>query len=468
MTKSFDIKPIWWIVGISTVILLFSSSLRHGLFQSSAFDLGIFDQAIYLISQGQPPITTIQGFHILGDHAAFIHYLLAVPYKLYPTVYWLFLIQAGALSCGVIPTYHLALQAGLKESQANAMAIVYLLYPLVYNANLFDFHPEVIAVPALLAAVLAARQRKVIWFGGLIILALSCKAVIALTVAAMGVWLWVFERRRLYGVIAIIVSTGWFLIATKLIIPAYSGAEAAAVGRYRYLGDSVLGIAQNLVLHPQLILTHIFSGDNLLYLVLLLLPIAWGLSQASLKPLLGAVPCIALNLLADYLPQKNLVLQYSLPAIPFLILAVIASLGAGKGLLQQQRGMMLWSLAAFLALAKFTLFTGLYLESIDNRQAMQEAIAQVDRHGSVYTTAQVTPHLSQRQRIEFTNTSAKAPDLNQFQSILLNVRHPGWMSTPEFAKGLVTQLQTNPAFQLQYQRDDVYLFVQKPSLSYLS
>lgn len=69
------IKAIWRIVGVSTVILLLSSSLRHELFQSTAFDLGIFDQAIYLISQGQSPITTIQGFHILGDHAAFIHSL---------------------------------------------------------------------------------------------------------------------------------------------------------------------------------------------------------------------------------------------------------------------------------------------------------------------------------------------------------------------------------------------------------
>lgn len=393
---------------------------------------------------------------------SFIHYIFALPYKLYPSVYWLFLIQAVALSCGAIPTYHLALQSKLKETQALTLAIVYLLYPLIYNVNLFDFHPEVVALPAMLASVLAARKYQLFRFCGWILLALSCKAVIALTVTGMGFWLILFERRRLYGIISIIVGMGWFLIATKWVIPTFSGAEAAAVGRYSYLGKSILEIAYNLIAHPQLIFAKLFNGDNFFYLILLLLPIAWGLSTASLKPLMGAFPCVALNLLADYPGQKNLVFQYSLPALPFLMLAIITSLSIGKGLLQQRRGILLWSLIAFLALAKFTFFSGLYLEYLDTRQATQEAISLVHPQDSVYTTAQIVPHLSHRQKIEFTNISAKAPNLSQFQSVLLNVRHPGWMSTREYAMSLVKQLEANPTFLLRYRRDDVYLFVRKP------
>ena len=133
------LSAISWMIAISAFILFISSSLRHFLFHSTAFDLGIFDQAIYLISQGKEPITTIQGFHILGDHAAWIHYLLAIPYKIYPSVYWLFIVQSLALALGALPTWYLAIQAGLKESQAIAIATAYLLYPVVYNANLFDF-----------------------------------------------------------------------------------------------------------------------------------------------------------------------------------------------------------------------------------------------------------------------------------------------------------------------------------------
>jgi len=42
--------------------------------------------------------------------------------------------------------WHLARHAGLTVQQAVAMAMVYLLYPLVFNVNLFEFHPEVMAL----------------------------------------------------------------------------------------------------------------------------------------------------------------------------------------------------------------------------------------------------------------------------------------------------------------------------------
>lgn len=449
---------ISWMIAISAFILFACSSLRHTLFQSTAYDLGIFDQAIYLISQGKEPITTIQGFHILGDHAAWIHYILALPYKIYPSVYWLFIIQSLALALGALPTWYLAMQAGLKESQAMAIATAYLLYPVVFNGNLFDFHPEVIAVPLLLSAVLAARLENIAWFCVCIILTLGCKAVLSLTVVAMGIWLMLFEKKRLCGLLAIILGSAWFIIATKLIIPAFSGAEAAAVGRYSYLGNSVFEIAKNLIFQPGLIFSKIFSLDNFGYLILLSAPIIWGLSTASLKPLIGAIPCVALNLIADYQAQKDLVHQYTLPALPFLILAVIASLAVGKGLLQNKRGIIIWSLITFLCLAKFTHFTGKYLESIDNLQATREAISLVKNQGSVYTTAQITPHLSNRDLIKFTNADFPNQDLNIFDYILLNVRHPGWASNQEFATSLVNQLNNKPRFKLTYQQDDIYLF----------
>ncbi|MDB9491404.1 DUF2079 domain-containing protein [Dolichospermum circinale CS-534/05] len=449
---------ISWMIAVTALILFACSSLRHTLFQSTAYDLGIFDQAIYLISQGKEPITTIQGFHILGDHAAWIHYILAIPYKIYPSVYWLFIVQALALALGALATWYLAIQAGLKESQSMAVATAYLLYPVVYNANLFDFHPEVIAVPLLLSAVLAARLENIAWFCVCIILTLGCKAVLSLTVVAMGIGLMLFEKKRLCGLLAIILGSAWFIIATKLIIPAFSGAEAAAVGRYSYLGNSVFEIAKNLIFQPGLIFSKIFSLDNFGYLILLSAPIIWGLSTASLKPLIGAIPCVALNLIADYQAQKDLVHQYTLPALPFLILAVIASLAVGKGLLQNKRGIIIWSLITFLCLAKFTHFTGKYLESIDNLQATREAISLVKNQGSVYTTAQITPHLSNRDLIKFTNADFPNQDLNIFDYILLNVRHPGWASNQEFATSLVNQLNNKPRFKLTYQQDDIYLF----------
>ncbi|MFN6563176.1 MAG: DUF2079 domain-containing protein [Nostoc sp. ChiSLP01] len=460
MKKKFNqLGSVGWMISVSTLILLSCSLLRHELFQSTAFDLAIFDQAVYLISQGQPPISSLIGFHILGDHAAWIFYPLALLYKIYPSVYWLFAVQAVALALGALPSWYLARQAKLKESQAVAIAFVYLLYPVVFNANLFDFHPEAIAVPLLLAAVLAARLGQLGWFCLSIFLVLGCKQVLSLTVAAMGFWLLFFEKRRLYGAIALFSGVVWFLIATQVIIPFFNSAEATAMARYSYLGNSVLDISRNILFQPGLIFVKVFSLDNLAYLVLLLAPVIWGLSLQGIKPLIGAIPCVALNILADYQPQKDLIYHYSLPALPFLLLAVISSLAAGKGWLQNKRAIILWSLVAFLSLAKFTYFGGRYLAYIDTWQATKQAIAQVKTQGSVYTAVKIAPHLSHRKLITLTNADSPPVNLNIFDYILLNVRHPGWLSSQEFAVSLVNKLKNNQQFKLKYQRDDVYLFV---------
>lgn len=454
-------KTLIKITCASALILFMCSALRHILFHSTAFDLGIFDQAIYLISQGKPPISSFIGFHILGDHGGFIFYPLALLYQIYPSVYWLFAVQALALSSGAVLTWYIARHAQLKGEIAITVSVVYLLYPLVFNINLFDFHPEVIALPGLLGAILAAQLGQTGWFCVAILIVLSCKAVLSLTVAAMGVWLLIFEKKRWCGALAIIAGVGWFLISTQVIIPFFSGQEAAAVGRYSYLGNSVAEIARNLLLNPGLVFGKILSLNNLEYLFLLFIPVTWGLSVSSLKPLIGAVPCIALNILADYQAQKDIVHQYSLPALPFLILAVISSLVAGKGLLQNKRAIILWSLATFLLLSKVTSFGFNYSNQLDTWQATNKAISQIPTQASVLTTSQIATHLAHRKLIKFALADSPPTNLKEFDYFLLNVRYPGWASNSEFANKLVERLQQAPEFTLKYQQDDIYLFSKK-------
>jgi len=462
--KKLRLEPLGWMIAVSAVILFLCSSLRHALFQSTAWDLGIFDQAIYLISSGTQPISSFLGFHILGDHAALIFYPLAILYKIYPDVHWLLAVQAIALALGAMPTWYLARQAGLTVQQAIAIAMVYLLYPLVFNINLFDFHPEVMALPALLAAILAARQSKTWLFCLSIIFILSCRDALSLSVVAMGFWLLVFDRRRLCGAIAIAAGIAWLFIATSVIIPYFAG-EAASVGRhlsrYSYLGNSFPEITKNLFLKPGLVLGKVFSLGTLEYLVLLLPPVIWGLSPRHLTPLVGASPTLLMNILAADPLQRDLIHQYSVPLLPFLLVAMISTLAAGGGWLRSRRAIILWSLVAFIALAKVGYFWSIYLNSLDTWQATREAIALVQTKGGVLTTAGIAPHLTHRPLVKLTDAKSPPANLALFDYVLLNVRHPGWQSNQEFATNLVNQLKNTQKFQLSYLRDDVYLFAKK-------
>lgn len=469
MVKVDNLKPspLTWMIFGSAVILFACSSLRHALFQSGVFELGFYDQLVYLISQGQPPVSSFLGIHVLGDHAAWAIYPLALLYKIYPSVYWLLAVQAIALSLGALPVFYLARQAELKEPLALAVAATYLFYPAVFNINLFDFHAEVMALPVFFGAILAAQLGYVIWFGLAIIFILGCKAVLSFTVIGMGFWLLLEQNKRLgstprqqkvMAFFALFVGIAWFLIATQAIIPNFAGHEPIAVSRYSYLGDSVLEIGKNLFLKPVLVLGKIFSFSSLEYLILLALPVIWGLSFPGLTPLIAALPALALNIISESANQRNLVLHYSLPILPFLFLAVIYSLASRSKNLPQAKWLVVWSLIAFLALAKYGYFGSIYLDSLPTLSAMREAVAQVPRQGRVLTTHEIAPHLSHRPLIEFTNLE-QPPELGEFDYVLLNLPYPGWRSTPEFATSLVMQLQKMPEFELTYQQDGVYLFV---------
>lgn len=449
-------RSLAWIVIGSAVILLIASTVRHGLLQSHAWDLGIFDQPLYLLSRGLPPISTIVNVHILGDHAAWIFYPLSLLYRIYPDVHWLFLVQAISLSSGAIPTWHLAHQAGLRDPQATAIALAYLLYPLIFNLNLFDFHPEVIALPLFLAAVLAARSRHIVGFVVCVVIMLGCRDALSLTVAAMGVWLWVFEQRRVYGAIAFISGIIWFILATQVILPHFQPAGVLGASHFAEFGKTIPEILLNLVLRPDLLLRKLVTWQNLGYLLLLLLPLGWGLSLRHLTPLVAAVPQLAINLLSNSPALKDLVHQYSLPILPFLILAVIAAFAAEATWIQRPRRIVLWSLVAFVALAQWTLFGTRFLSTWGTWQASRAAIAHITTKGAVLAPAALAPHLTHRELIKI--VAGKDVRLSDYEYLLFNRRHPGRMSSPETVTELIAIAHQNPDFRLRFEQDDVYLF----------
>ncbi|WP_293353874.1 MULTISPECIES: DUF2079 domain-containing protein [unclassified Microcoleus] len=474
--NNFKLKyhPVIWQIALFALIFFLCSSVRHALLESNAFELGIYDQVAYLISQGETPFSSFLEIHHLGNHAAGVMYPVAWLYKIYPDVHWLLLVQAVALASGAWPVWSLASQAGLKNSIARAIACIYLFYPLVFNVNLFDFHPEVIALPALLAAILAARLNKTLWFCAAIVLVLSCKAVLSLTVAAMGLWLLCFDKKRNCGLIALFFGVGWFLVVTQGVIPYFNqGREHAGIGRYQYLGNSVLEIAVNLILKPNLILGRLFSADTFEYLALLVLPVIWWVSPRHLTPLISAAPMLAMNILSDIPAQRDLIHQYSIPILPFLLVAVISTLADRN---QQQvkiifdrlpipdyqlpRAIVIWSLIGFLALAKYGYFWTIYVDSLDTLSASREAITLVNTKGSVLTTSHMAPHLTHRPVVRLTQAQTPPGNLAEFEYVLLNLRYPGWMSDRAFVQNLITQLANHPQFTLKYQRDDIYLFVQ--------
>ncbi len=376
-----------------------------------------------------------------------------------------------------------------------AVAIAYLLYPEIFNINLFDFHPDVLVVPAIFGAVLAAKQKKIIWFIIAIIWILACKAVLALTVIAIGFWLIFFEQRRFYGMIAIALGITWFLVATQVIIPFYSGQEAAGVSRYDYLGNSVLEVIINTIIKPQLILGKLFSLNTFVYLLEFSVAVIWWLNPQKFIVLIPAIPTLLLNILSIDPMQRSLIYQYSLPALPFLLLVMIQTLAeekpglanslwglwhkfqtppsppltTGKGLGENisshlftiphqklPKWIILWSSLVFLLWADHTQVLG-YFTRINNWSATQKAVSQIHTKGGVLTDNRLAPHFTHRKTIKLLNQVSPDFNLREFDYVILNLRHP-WPDTKDLGEKYATQLKAKTNFKLSYQKNGVLVF----------
>jgi uncharacterized membrane protein len=352
----------------------------------------------------------------------------------------------------------------LDKPWANTLTAVYLLQPVVFNVNLFDFHPEVIAIPCLLAAVWAARAGNLLGFTIAIVITLGCRDSLALNITVMGIWLMIFENRRGAGAIALGLGLIWFYLATQWVIPSFRSGGVESIARYAEFGDSIPAILASLVLRPQLLISRLATGDNLFYLALLFIPWVWGLKLGrSLLPLLPALPNLAMNLLTTYYPQKDLVHQYSLPIIPFLWLAALCAVSSQNGSKtpwwRTQRPILIWSTIGFLCLAKYSYIGGKYLANLDTWQASTRAIAQIPAQASVLATAKLAPHLAHRSQLKITIPEQTVQSqMANSDYILLDRRHPGNAQKTQNLDAIIAAAQGDPHRQLITQQQDIYLF----------
>lgn len=443
------------LVGLMSLVLFAAAAARHYLFRSGAMDLAFFDQLVWLISRGKPPVSSINGLHLLGDHAAWILYAVAPLYWIFANPYSLLALQALALAGAAYPLWRIALLSECSPGQALALALAYLLYPIVLATDVFDFHPETLAVPALMCAALCAKRGQMATFVLSLIVALGTKEIVGLTVIAMGVWLLIDQRDRpAFGILAIMLGVASFLFATRWIIPHFgAGKEASGVRLFTYLGPSVSKIVVALFTQPGRWVPQVLRPEVLIYLGVIFVPVCWGLSFRGLLPLLVAVPTMVLNMLADTSTGEDLLAplgHYSLLAVPFIALALVEGVSSGGCLIKRPRYIAAWSVvllvlgaAARLMMVKpEQLRDGVPTDHNANRVAMLRAIDRLPRDAAVLTTFEIAPHVSERPFVQFLGRMYPNAPVDHFDAVLLNESHDSVRNEPARMEQLRTAMKS--------------------------
>ncbi len=372
-TRSADIAISWLVALALFVVLEWFTLVRYwGLGYGS--ELASAVQGVWLIGEGYWPDSTLLGESYIAQQASFIIYPLAQLTKIFPAAQTLLTIQALALALGVVPLWKLSRQeANLGVGTSVVIIFAYGVSAAIHNMILAGFHPEILAIPALLGIVLYTRLGRrhpasqmgqsanalrtatrrapnrmltghrhwwnvtplektnlsrrdliLLWF--FVAVVIFSRADLALVIAAYGILVLIEGRRKLGGTL-FWVGAIWFPIVVWVIQPALSGGDYLYIQYFSDYGtENPLNVIGGMFSQPGDVLRDIFTQSNFITIVRLIAPLVF-LPLVAFRYLLPAIPLYALYLVAD-VPEGSI--AESTQTIPLLVFVFVAAVFALK------------------------------------------------------------------------------------------------------------------------------------------
>ena len=302
--------------------------LKHLSFNSSAYDLGVFDQVVWNSSHGRLFENSVapEAPHFLGLHFAPIVVILVPLYWVYPSPITLVCMQALLLAVAGVPIYLLARDLLHSHVLALTMLVAYLLQPATAYIALFDFHEVAIAMPLLATALYFLLRQRYAPFGLALGLAFLAKEDIGLIGAAIGMFIVFSQRRWRLGLGVVLAGTLWTFLLVCYIIPSLNPSgvyQFAAL--YKDLGTTPQGLVSNILHDPSRFLRPMVGFEKQAYIQQLLAPLG-GLSLLGWPVLVIATPSFLSVLLSDSFPRLLIRHHYSAMLLPTLLAASVVGL----------------------------------------------------------------------------------------------------------------------------------------------
>lgn len=315
-------------------LFLFLGLSRHWGYMTSINDLGVADQVVWGLLNGEFFLNTSQlnrPIVWLGFHFHLIHLLFVPFYYFISSAIWFILAQAISLSMSAVPIYFLARRV-LKSEQAGLIwMLVYLMNPTLLNTAAFDFAPIVLAVPMISISLLAVEMANFRWLILACLVILLCKEHLGIMVAGFGVLWWIQGKCWKTSMVLIMLGVMHSVLVLGLVMPKFSptdthimfGDNLDYLSRYGWLGDSFSDIFQTIVFHP-IYTTKIvilkFGGAKYLGSLLMFF---LGLPLAAPQFLLPGIGDLAANMLSFNPLPRSILAYHNVTFVPLLAVAAI-------------------------------------------------------------------------------------------------------------------------------------------------
>lgn len=261
-------------------------------------DLAVWVQGAWQIRGGTGLESTLTGRHLLEPQLAIGFYGVAQLTRVVAAAPVLLVVQAAALASGAGAVWRLARHVcDLRVGAAIASVVAYAVHPALHELNLSGFHPEALALPALLWGTAATYRGRWSWAIPLFVVAVSMRSDLGLTVAAIGAGLVLGGKGR-GGRRLIAAGLVWTAVAQLLVQPWIGGAGFPHSSAFAAYGDDGPGILWGMATAPWAVLIDLVAHENLAVAVALLAPVAF-LPTLAPRRFLPFVPIVALVFVAD-------------------------------------------------------------------------------------------------------------------------------------------------------------------------
>lgn len=287
---------------------------------TSSYDVGLYDQGVWLLSRFKTPFVTLMGRNLMGDHASFVLVLVAPLYWLIPGTETLLALQSIVVASGALPLYLFARKKLGGQVIAVLLAGTWLLNPALNGANLENFHPDSFLALFLPLALWALLDRRWRVYAVAVVLCASVKEDVSLVLVPLGllVALRGETRRGLLTVVGAVAAslTGMFLVMKPLI-------GVATRNGWRIPFGGVKGFIRESFTNPASVWRYMTSEGRLFYLWQMLSPFGFVFLLAPEVALVSGFVLLG-NVVSTFWYQFHIGYHYSLVAVPALAFATVA------------------------------------------------------------------------------------------------------------------------------------------------
>jgi len=160
-------------IGVYFVVSFSLSWVRAAELQTTTWDLGIYQQALWSTAHGRAFYEAADletgGYNsLLQVHTVFVLYAAVPLYAALPYEGTLFAVQSAVVAGAAIPLYLLGRDVTHSPRLALAGAAAYLVWTPVLASNLYDFHAEAF-LPLELFAIVLFWERGRYWTGAAVV-----------------------------------------------------------------------------------------------------------------------------------------------------------------------------------------------------------------------------------------------------------------------------------------------------------